>query len=66
MSVERHQFASGADSSGRIYAIGGLGPSGQVLASAERYVASTDAWEAVAPLPVALRWTPKTGPLAKL
>ena len=53
MSAERRQLACAADGSSRVYAIGGLGDSGQVLSSAERYSPTADTWTTIAPLPAA-------------
>jgi len=53
MSAVRHQFAFAADGSGRAYAVGGSGNPGQILSNAERYNPAQDAWEDIAPLPVA-------------
>src|SRR5207244_12192274 len=52
LQTPRWQLASAGDGSG-VYAIGGLGGSGQVLGSVERYRPSTGSWTHVAPLPQA-------------
>ncbi len=53
MSTPRQKFAYAADGSGQCYAFGGLGESGQVLSSAERYGWVQDEWSAIAALPAA-------------
>jgi N-acetylneuraminic acid mutarotase len=51
MSTARAQLAYATDSSGRAYAIGGLGNRSSNLATVERYTPSTNSWASVAPLP---------------
>ncbi|MEQ1858507.1 MAG: kelch repeat-containing protein [Chthoniobacteraceae bacterium] len=53
MSTGRQLFAYSADGSGGAYAVGGLGESGEVMSSAERYDPVQDAWTGIAPLPAA-------------
>lgn len=53
MSTVRQQFAFAADANGNAYAIGGLGESNVLVASAERYDPVADAWTALPPLPAA-------------
>lgn len=47
----RDHFAFAVDGSGRAFAFGGLGSSGQTLASAERFDSAADEWTEIAPLP---------------
>ncbi len=55
MLMARSQFAYATDpATGDLYAIGGIAANGTSLSSAEIYDPSTDAWTAIAPLPVAL------------
>jgi hypothetical protein len=54
MSIPRAYFAYATDSSGDIYAIGGLSSSNQIVASAQAYNPTTNTWSAIAPLPTAL------------
>lgn len=51
MAAVRQQMAFADDDTGRIYALGGLGQSGQILSSAERYDPNQDAWSGMAALP---------------
>jgi hypothetical protein len=54
MSVPRSYFASATDTSGNVYAIGGISSSNHTVATAEVYNPVSNSWSAIAPLPVAL------------
>lgn len=53
MSTRRYMHAFATDSTGRVYAVGGLDNSGQLLTSVERYEHASNAWTPLAPLPEA-------------
>ncbi len=51
MSVSRYNLAYARDGVGRLYAIGGMDKSRQLLASVERYDHTSNTWTTLAPLP---------------
>lgn len=50
MSTSRYLHAAAAGRDGRIYAMGGLSPTGAILDSVEVYTPGTNTWTAVAPM----------------
>lgn len=57
MNDVRYDHGYASDSSGRVYAIGGIGvlKDDEIWSSVERYSPSSDSWAPVASLPIALR-----------